>query len=98
MTRIIKTNEWFFFCRDFNSPPKHQLWVLGHILFHQVIKQRLQDVREVLQFTVQGHSQQRGHISSISRRKCALHLQSVNKLKRPQENKKWEEEKTIFTT
>lgn len=63
-----------------SSPPEHQFGVLGHVLFHKIVKQRLQDVCEVLQFTVQGHSQQRGHIGPVPRGECPLDLQSVNKL------------------
>lgn len=39
-----------------SSPPEHQLGILGHVLLYQVIEQRLEDVSEVLQLAVQGHS------------------------------------------
>lgn len=62
------------------SPSQHQLGVLGHVLFHQIVQQRLQDVCEVLQLAVQGHSEQRCHVGPVSGGKGALGLQSVNEL------------------
>lgn len=56
------------------SPSEHEFWIFGHILLHQVVQQRFQDIREVLQFTVQRHRQQRGHIGPVSGGKRPLDL------------------------
>lgn len=64
------------------SPPQHQLRVLGHILFHQVVEQRLEDVGEVLQFAMQGHCEQRGHVGPVPGGEGALNLQGVDELGR----------------
>lgn len=63
-----------------HSPPQHEFGVLGHILLHQVVKQSLEDVCEVLQFTVKGYSQQRGYVGPVPGGERPLRLQSVNKL------------------
>jgi len=62
------------------SPPEHQFGVLGHVLLHQVVEQRLQDVREVLQLAVQGHGQQGRHVGPVPRGEGPLDLQRVNEL------------------
>jgi len=79
MKNTTATTPW-----DASSPPQHQFGVFGHVLFHQIIEQRLQDVREVLQFTVQGYSQQRGHVGPVPGGKSPLDLKSVNELEAQQ--------------
>lgn len=73
---LYKVSSW----RSFFLPPKHEFWILGHILLHQVIEQGLEDVGEVLQLTMEGDGEQGGHVGPVSWREGPLALQSVNEL------------------
>ena len=63
------------------SPAEHKFGILGDVLLHQIIKQRFQNVCEVLQLAVQSYCEQRCHVGTISGRECPLALQSVDELK-----------------
>lgn len=61
-------------------PAQHELWVLGNILLDQVLQESLHHLGEILQFVVQRHGEQTGHVTSVSLREPLLGLQGVDEL------------------
>lgn len=67
--------------RLFHVPTQHEFGVFGNVLLHQVLQQALHDLGEVLQFVVEGHGEQAGHVATVSLGETLLGLQSVDELR-----------------
>lgn len=65
----------------FHIPAQHKFGVLGNVLLNQVLQQTLHDLSEILQFVMESHGEQTGHITPVSLREALLGLQSVDELR-----------------
>lgn len=64
----------------FPIPAQHEFGVLGDVLLHQVLQQRLHDLGEVLQLVVQRDGEQTGHVAAVPLGEALLGLQGVDEL------------------